>query len=357
MNIEQLPPIDVTHHVAHRPIWRRWFMLACAVFAILVLGTVICTVRALGPVDPSSTRSIRFVVTSGETASAIATSLHEQGLIQQPFMFQMYTQLTGTKSKLQAGGYVLKPSYSVAQIVDHLTSGKTDEVSVTVLPGLTLEQLADPDVKGSLAQQGFTKSEIAAAFAVPYDGPLFVGKPTGGSLEGYVYPETYKIMANDPLDTVLRESFKEFYAQIQTKGITEGLTRQQLSLRDGIILASIVGKEVSNPTDQRQVAQVFLKRLHEGSVLGSDVTFLYIAHKEGRTPSVNDPSPYNTRRVAGLPPGPIANFNLSALQAVADPAPGDYLYFVAGDDGTTHFSKTEAEHLDNVARYCKVLCQ
>ena len=121
-------------------------------------------------------------------------------------------------------------------------------------------------------------------------------------------------------------------------------------------MASIVQKEVSDPSDQRQVAQVFLKRLKEGTVLGSDVTFLYIAKKEGRSPSVNDPSPYNTRKNGGLPPGPIANFHLSALQAVANPASGDFLYFVAGDDGKTYFSRTEAEHDANVAAHCKKLC-
>ena len=84
---------------------------------------------------------------------------------------------------------------------------------------------------------------------------------------------------------------------------------------------------------------------------------MYIAEKEGREPSVNDDSLYNTRKHGGLPPGPISNFNMSALEAVANPAPGDFLYFVAGDDGTTHFGRTEAEHNDNVAKYCTVLCQ
>ena len=144
---------------------------------------------------------------------------------------------------------------------------------------------------------------------------------------------------------------------IEQKDFENRLRAQGLSLRDGIILASIVQKEVSDVAVQPAVAQVFLKRLRENISLGSDVTFLYIAKKEGREPSIYDPSPYNTRQHKGLPPGPIANFNLAALEAVASPAAGDYLYFVAGDDGATHFARTEAEHKANIAAYCKKLCK
>ncbi len=113
---------------------------------------------------------------------------------------------------------------------------------------------------------------------------------------------------------------------------------------------------MANPADQKQVAQIFYKRLGEDIPLGADATFVYAAKKLGVTPSVDLDSPYNTRVHAGLPPGPISTPGLSALQAVAQPAPGDYLYFVSGDDGQTYFARTQEEHEANAAQYCKVNC-
>lgn len=359
MNPNDLPPIDTTKCITdtspnkHRHIW----LAAGAIVATLIVGAIIYIATALSPVDRNSTDQIRFVVQSGDTASDVARALHQLELIRDPIVFQLYSEVTGTKSSILAGGYMLRKSESLSDIVRHLTSGKTDEVAITVLPGFSLHQLADPEFEGSLAAQGFSQQEITDAFERTYDSPLFAGAPAGVSLEGYIFPETYNMLATDSLERVLELSFDEFYSQIEEKNIPARLQQQGLTLREGIILASIVQKEVSDPEEQRQVAQVFLKRLREDIVLGSDVTFLYIAEKEGRTPSVNDESPYNTRKYGGLPPGPISNFNLSSLEAVASPAEGEYLYFVAGDDGTTHFSFTEEEHIENTRKYCTNLCE
>ncbi len=359
MSPVDIPPVVIedkpqTHS---DPFWKRPIVGVIAAVLILCVGTLIYIFSSLGPVDSDSTRNVRFVVTPGESATEIAQSLHDSELIKDPFVFQLYTQLTGKKSQLQAGGYILKKSYSLEEIVGHITSGKTDEVSVTILPGLTLEQLADPEVKGSLAQQGFSSEEITSAYKETYESGLLEGKSADESLEGYIYPETYRMLANDTLSKIFQLSFDELSKLIEQQDITAKLQQQNLSLRQGVVLASIVQKEVSDASEQKQVAQVFLKRLKEGIVLGSDVTFMYIAEREGREPSVNDPSPYNTRKNSGLPPGPISNFTFSALQAVAEPAPGDFVYFVAGDDGTTYFAKTEAEHESNVRKYCTTLCQ
>ncbi|MEO5691210.1 MAG: endolytic transglycosylase MltG [Candidatus Saccharimonadales bacterium] len=359
MSPADIPPVVIVDNpkTNNIPVWKRPIIGVIAVILIILIGACVYIMSALGPVDSSSSRNVRFVVTAGESATDIAKSLHDNKLINDPFVFQLYTQLTGKKSQLQAGGYILKKSYSLSEIVDHISSGKTDEVSVTILPGLTLEQLADPEVKGSLAQQGFTRDEITSAYSATYDSKLLEGISANDSLEGYIYPETYRMLASDTLTKIFQLSFDELSELVDEQNITAKLQQQGLSLRQGIILASIVQKEVSDASEQKQVAQVFHKRLKEGVVLGSDVTFMYIAEREGREPSVNDPSPYNTRKNGGLPPGPISNFTFSALLAVAEPAPGDFMYFVAGDDGTTHFAKTQAEHESNVSKYCTTLCQ
>ena len=115
-------------------------------------------------------------------------------------------------------------------------------------------------------------------------------------------------------------------------------------------------RKLVKSADRPVVAQVFLKRYKEDMRLGSDVTAYYGARLAGKEPSLGYDSPYNTRLHSGLPPGPISNVSAGSLEAVAFPAQTDWLYFVAGDDGITHFSKTLQEHEALTAKYCKKLC-
>ena len=129
-----------------------------------------------------------------------------------------------------------------------------------------------------------------------------------------------------------------------------------LNLYQGITLASIIQRE-SIGGDEPQIAQVFYTRLSIGMMLGSDVTYQYIADKTGVARDINLDSPYNTRRYTGLPPGPIATPGLNALLAVASPAPGDYIYFLSGDDDVTYFATTLEEHEANIRNHCQQKCQ
>jgi UPF0755 protein len=124
-----------------------------------------------------------------------------------------------------------------------------------------------------------------------------------------------------------------------------------------MILASIVEQEVSKPTDRSQVAQVFLTRLQKDMMLGSDVTARYGAIMAGQSPTnLTFDSPYNTLKHKGLPPTPISNLSDSSLTAAANPAASNWLYFVAGDDGTTYFSTNLQDHQALTAKYCHKLC-
>jgi UPF0755 protein len=145
-------------------------------------------------------------------------------------------------------------------------------------------------------------------------------------------------------------------AKYLTPSVRSAFAAQGLSAYQGIILASIVEKEVSKPSDRAQVAQVFLSRLKQDMMLGSDVTAYYGAIVAGKEPSVTYDSAYNTRIHKGLPAGPISNVSENSLQAIASPAGTDWLYFVAGDDGNTYFSKTLEEHEALTQQHCHALC-
>lgn len=350
--------VDDTSPLRQLAIKKRWsyrvLMLSLAVvvaLVALVIGAVAWYSYSLTPRSSDGTQ-IRFMVKSGDTAGTIGENLYNHELIRSKLAFSIYTKLSGTRSKLQAGGYVLSANQDVKSIVEHIVEGKTDEYGITIPPGLTLKEL-----RGTFKKYGFSDEEITKAFSASYSHPLLATRPSGASLEGYIYPETYRMGADQTLETLLKRSFDEMYKLLSEKKYLDEYAKRGLTIHQAVTLASIVQKEVASPKDQKQVAQVFLKRLSINMQLGSDVTFMYAAKQLGVEPTVGLDSPYNTRKYAGLPPGPISNMNPSALEAIAYPAGGDYLFFVAGDDGTTYYAMTEEQHNANVDAHCTTLCQ
>ncbi len=334
-----------------------WKKILPIVFGLVVLIVIVSLLSLrqwykhnLKPVSDVYSEQI-VVIDSGSTTTVIAEQLDGENLVRSARAFDWYVNGLDTGQYLQAGTYKLSPSFSSEEIAQILVDGRVETSLVTIPPGLRLDQVA-----ASLVKSGFSETEVAEAITANYTHPIFQDKPPGTSLEGYIFPETYQTTNASTASSVIEHSLTVFYDKLSNEIMT-GISRQGLDLYEAITLASIIQKEVSDPVVQRQVAQVFLKRLNEGTVLGSDVTFIYAAKKAGDQPTVDYDSPYNTRVNTGLPPGPISNFNISALEAVADPAEGDYLFFVAGDDGNTYFANTLAEHEANVAKYCDELCK
>lgn len=334
---------------------RAWVSIVLGSIGVL-LGVISILLgmynQALLPVDTKDTTERTVEIVSGSTPSDIGKQLKGEDVIRSEIAFGIYTRVQGVQNTLQAGTYQFKKSQSTQEIVAALAKGPTvDEFEVTFLPGATLQ-----DHRKALVTAGFSETEVDAAFAARYDHPLFAGRPASADLEGYIYGETHRFTHGTTVEQVLQRYFDDYYTIITENHLVERYKAQGLSLYQGITLASIVQKEVSGEGDSRQVAQVFYKRLAENIPLGADATFVYAAKKNGDTPSVDYPSPYNTRVHGGLPPGPISSPGKEALLAVADPAEGDYLFFVSGDDGKNYFSRTEAEHIENTRKYCIKNC-
>jgi UPF0755 protein len=306
---------------------------------------------ALKPVASQPAEKVRVVIASGSSPSAIGRQLQSEGLIRSSLAFDIHTYLTGARGQLQAGTYSLAASQSTEEIVQHLTSGSTDELSITFLPGATLAEN-----RQVLLDAGYTVAEVDAALNKTYDSPLFADKPAQTDLEGYIYGETYSFAAGATVEDILQRTFSEFYTIIQQDDLVAKFSQQGLNLYEGITLASIIQREEPNPDAQKQIAQVFLLRLETEMLLGSDVTYQYAAKKLGITPSHELDSPYNTRIYPGLPPGPISTPSQAALEAVANPASGDYLYFLSGDDDIVYFAHTNDEHEENARNHCIEKC-
>lgn len=308
----------------------------------------------------------KFVVESGSSVDMIAANLKEAGLIRDQLVFQVYVRLnTGNKS-LKAGEYEFSKAMSVEEITSALTKGSGGNVfSFTILPGETLIQ-----IRQKLVAVGYDEEAVKAAFAKEYTDEsyswIFEGKPENTSLEGYIYGETYEFYKDENIEEIIETTLEEMARVLAENNLKEKFEANGLNLYQGITLASIVQREANGREEQAKVAKVFYNRLRDDIPLGSDVTVKYaaeIAAENGETYDSNASvleidSPYNTRKYAGLPLGPISNPGLEALLATAEPdeSAANYLYFLTGDDGLMYYSTTDAEHQQNIIDHCQQLC-
>jgi UPF0755 protein len=335
---------------------KSWpFVMALIIMALLIASVVSAQMYYLSQLRPVSKSTVAQIVTinSGSSLNDIATMLQKEQLIRSSWAMQWYVHVKNLSSSLQAGTYSFTPSDGTTKIVTILTHGKVDSRLITILPGQTIAQ-----IRAAFINNGFSPASVDAALQLDQynDIPLMKFVPAGvTTLEGMMWPDSYQHTANTDASIIVREAIQamsdEITPQVQTAFAAEGLTPYQ-----GITLTSIVTKEVSKPTDQTQVAQVFLLRLKQGMKLGSDVTALYGAGVAGYGTDLTYDSPYNTLIHTGLPPTPISTITKNALAATTSPAATTWLYFVTGDDGTTYFSHTFEEHQALAAQYCHKLC-
>jgi UPF0755 protein len=314
------------------------FALGLVISALVVRNTYNQNLK------PLSNISKKHVVTiqPGSSTAQISNALKSRGVIKSEWAFEWYVRNRQPKDELKAGTYVFDQTQSVPEIVNIIIGGKVATDLVTILPGKRLE-----DSKADFIKAGFSHAEVEAAFEPSQysSHPALSEKPKEATLEGYLYPETFQKTAETKLKEVILLSLDEMALRL-TDEVKKAIAKQGLNVHQAIILASIIEGEVSSPEERALVAQVFEKRLKEGIRLESNATDEYA--------KINPA--YDSYKIDGLPPGPISNFTESSLKAVAYPAGTDWLYFVTGDNGVTHFSKTLQEHEALVAKYCTTLC-
>jgi UPF0755 protein len=295
-----------------------------------------------------------FRVELGEPTSSVISRLAAEGLIADAEAFRAYLQYKALDTTLQAGQYTLDPALTPVEIALSLQDATPSEVDFHILPGWRLEEIA-----AALPTSGLTFSPEqfqAAAAAVPPGYSFSPEIPPGLTLEGFLFPDSYRLPRDITPELFLQTLLDRFEARLGPS-LRQGFARQELSLYEAVTLASIVQREAMNEEEMPLIASVFFNRLAAGTKLESDPTVQYALgyNPEGNTWWTNPlslahlevDSPYNTYRNPGLPPGPIANPSLPALQAVAFPAQTPYFYFRAACDGSGKhvFSETFEEHL------------
>ena len=333
---------------------RVWWLLV--VLVILVVGGAAISRHVydvnLRPVSADQTTKL-FTVNEGSSVKRISDNLEQQHLIRSAWAFQLYVHSQEVGDKLQAGTYALSPSQDIPAVVRAMTRGSVSTRLVTILPARRIDQ-----VRADLINSGFSPTSVDQALdPSQYTGlPALAFKPADvNTLEGLLWPDSFQRDSTTSPTMIVRESLVEM-GQHLTPDVQAAFASEGLSTYQGLILTSIVEQEVNKPTDQTQVAQVFLSRLKAGSTLGSDVTANYGAIKAGLSPNLGYDSPYNTLIHPGLPPTPISTISTSSLYAAIHPASTDWLYFVTGDNGTTYFSTNLQDHQTQTQQYCHKLC-
>jgi UPF0755 protein len=327
---------------------RRRLLIAILVFGIVVIGLGSAWyLSQLAPPDSSDEAVTIFTVKPGDRPQAIAANLEKAGLIKSAWAFGLNALLTQRRNRLQAGTYGFSPSLGASKIIGMMAAGEVDRRRLTIIEGYRLSQIRD-----ALIGIGYSGGEVDEAFGADYDLDILTDKPTGVSLEGYLFPDTYQINRGLSAKHIVEIMIGNLDTRLSAE-IRQRLSAQGLTLHQALTLASIVEREVSVPADRPVVAQVLFTRLSRGMRLEVDPTVEYAAQLLGRPFDLDLDSPYNTYRNSGLPPGPIASPSLSAIEAVASPASTNYLYFLSGRDGKTYFSSTLAEHEANIEKYLR----
>lgn len=327
-------------------------LIVSIVISFLVLaGSYLWYKQSLNPVGGGESKV--FIVSKGDSVNNIMDRLKKEKLIKSSLSLKIHAKFNGTYSKLKVGTYSISPELSGPQIVEIISGGKVSDAKLTILAGKTVQDIL-PELYQHFGQEQVQQTLDSLT---PEFHPILASQAGLASvnLEGYFLPETYTDLSSGvSFEQWLKRNFDLYsdrIAPLQSKLSARGLTTHQ-----AFTLASIVQKESSNPQEQKKIAQVFELRLQRGIALGADPTFMYAAKLTGVEPSPDIQSPYNTRIVKGLPPTPIGTFEMTALEAVADPAPTDFLFFVAGDDGVIYYTHTEEEHQAAIRAHCQKLC-
>jgi UPF0755 protein len=292
---------------------------------------------------------VKLVVPPGASADAIGRKLQAVGLVRHPLVFRLLVRERGLGGQLKAGEYSLEGPLSLEEILQQIARGEVVRNEVTFPEGRTLEE--------SALLAGAAGVDVDDFRAAARDTSLIDDlDPEAKDLEGYLFPDTYEIpLASDPARGLVERMVQQFRQVMEPERAR--IEEQGFTVRQVVILASLVELETAAPEERPRIAAVFHNRLERRMLLQTDPTIIYAMKLEGRwngnirRSDLEMDSPYNTYRHAGLPPGPIGSPGRESLLAVLDPADTRELYFVSRNDGTHQFSETLREHNRAVDRF------
>jgi len=330
------------------------------IIAIILLAYV--TFGSTRAADSSDIEIRDFTIENGQGAMDISANLEGEGIIASDLFFNYYILRDGSGNLLQAGKYELSPAMTIPQIVSIFKEGRVKVepgIKITIPEGYRTSQIEEVLISRGLAVKESELQE-AAGISAPLAYEIFSlgflkDLPSRATLDGFLFPDTYFFDENSQLNDIVGKMLINFNEKVPDATRVKIKARGK-NLYEVVIMASLIEKEVRTQNDMRIVSGVLWKRMEIGMPLQVDATLVYITDKKTGEITNEDKlinSPYNTYLYRGLPPSPIANPGLVAINAAIDPAESDYLYYLSTSDGTTIFSKTLEEHNENKAKYLR----
>ena len=329
-------------------------------YSLIVLSLIVVTFIVGGfvwwqdvtsPVSEDETM-VRFVIPKGQSAEEVGNALYEKGLVKSQLGFKVYVQLFDKQKNINAGEFLLSPSFSLEEVVDTFGEGPI-EVWVTIPEGLRREEIP--------ARVAEALSFSESRYQEFYDE--FIDESDG--YEGYLFPDTYLFSPDVEAEKVVA-SMRAVFEKKFDEDIRSDMALRGLTLDETVTLASIIEKETRTDTERPVVAGIFFNRMEIGQALQADATAQYaLANIRCRNDKDCDwwvpptradlqiDSPYNTYVIPGLPKGPIANPGLSSLKAVVYSEGSDYFYYIHDRGGTIRYGRTLDEHNINVQTYLR----
>jgi len=303
--------------------------------------------------------AVRVKVSQGMGVAQVGALLEEKGLIRSLSAFKLYMKLSGAEAGVQAGTFIFRPNMNVEEIVNVLRSGKSEEVSLTIPEGWTVA-----DIDALLASKGLAESGAVLDCLQHCDFSSFdflpsaskILAPRGGRLEGYLFPETYFVNEAEFVPKFFLERLLGTFRARVVQEHKDEIAASGHSLSEIITMASLVEAETRTDAERPIVAGILWKRLAQGMPLGVDATVRYILEKPTEPITQSDletKSPYNTRKVKGLPPGPIESPGLSSILAALKPQDSPYWYYLHDGKGVIHYAVTNEEHNENRRKYLR----
>ena len=313
---------------------------------ILGLFLVFCFVKFNQPLGVA--HPVQIVdIPPGIAFTQVSRLLHQKGLLGSEWFFQALARVQRVDRKIIPGEYELNAGMRPTELLAKLVKGEVYQHSVTIPEGYNVVQIADIlDQKDLAKKQDILRLNQDAAFIASLN-------IKASTLEGYLFPDTYRFARYTPPEFIVQTFVSRFHEmvtpELQAQAKSMGMTLQEV-----LTLASVIEKETGLATERSLVSGVFHNRLQRNIPLQSDPTVIYaLKYFDGniRKADLSVNSPYNTYKVRGLPPGPIANPGLASIQAALYPTPSDFVYFVSRNDGSHKFSATLAEHNKAVDKY------
>ncbi|MEA3249740.1 MAG: endolytic transglycosylase MltG [Patescibacteria group bacterium] len=317
---------------------------------------------------PGSPDDTSFMIEQGESVESISERLAEAGFVRSGLFFKWALSKSDLATRIQPGEHDLKNVRTYDDIIRILASGgmAAEEVALLVREGETLRH-----IKTALDELGVDASEdlyslageparypvdlTVGALALGKNHSFLAGKSDDVGLEGYLFPDTYRIYRDATAEDVIRKMLDNFGDKMTVELLAD-VKSSGHEFHEIIIMASIIEREVRGVEDRCIVSDIFWRRLEAGMRLQADSTVNYATGKSLPAVSYEDTrfdSPYNTYRYAGLPPGPIGNPGLEAIEAAANPTPNGNWYFLTDTDGNVHYASTLDGHNRNKARYLR----